>query len=431
MRPIIRECIERLINFSKMNARAFHYKIRARVVADSLTYHFVQNDLHSCETIIFLENYNSEENKYDSKWLRAETKERSQEHHYLTIISETHEKLTACKNKFSSWDGIKIVHRVWLGRNLSHDEIKKILSCNIHLQNIWVLTGVNSKKRAKLKFIIWTNNKHLLASNSLYPNLEIRNYRELLEIDKRFSQYVESFIYHKEFAFASDILRFIAIYNYGGLFLGIGWYEVGMYLQYKTEFEPTLDTIQVFFTPVQEEEVVLEFNYGITTNGEIFSEEFVFTPKYLVDSEILYTGIKFSPFIGYILEMLYIILSKQDQLPRCGRAMTNSRAHKKRSVQSKRFASNKEEFQAPITKDISLNTGISTNVYPLCIALAHMEMFLDDEEFVMIATYDLLIQGFKTKSSEIVLFCKKLGITRPLSASWTKFSSPYRPYGEC
>ena len=437
MRAIIKECIERLRRFSELDKNmARHFKLRARVVAECLEHYFAEDNLDNCRTIIFLEADNLFEH-CGNFWFEQDYSGRSSNPgQYPVIISEIYRKLMLCWRDSVAQSGVKIIHRIWLGRNLTGDEIKRIMACNQYFSKIWKSTG--SEQAQPLRTILWTNNKHLLASDKLSTDIEIKDYRELVDADRRFSQYIESFIHHGEYAYASDILRYLAIYLYGGLHLSIYWTRQELSTDWSRcckVFEPTKNTIKVSFYRIGGV-TMFSWVFMLTSNGEFLNKSIDTPLEEPIDSEIMYTGIKYSPFIRYNLEVLYAFLNSQYMVSKDGKVVRNSRATRGQAAKSKNYEETLEFFQIILHSAANLNIGLTiTNNYPLITTLAHMGMLMMIySPAVRYASlnkkYGIEMRNIEEAFKNIVIYIGEFGISRQISQSWKKISRAYNPNSE-
>ncbi|WP_158527292.1 TcdA/TcdB catalytic glycosyltransferase domain-containing protein [Pelagibaculum spongiae] len=144
--------------------------------------------------------------------------------------------------------GIKYIHRIWLGKTPSEEIIRSICASNIEISNRWV--GVSATVS-----ILWTNNLTLLNGGLKTPGVIVKNYRELFineaseigDLSKIYF-YCDSLIYKNQLAFATDILRLLALKKYGGLYLDFEFISPALlYSNGRVYLHPARDITQQKF----------------------------------------------------------------------------------------------------------------------------------------------------------------------------------------
>ncbi|PVZ70556.1 glycosyltransferase [Pelagibaculum spongiae] len=122
--------------------------------------------------------------------------------------------------------GVKVIHRIWVGKTPSQDILTSIAAANLKIQAFWPNSG-------SAKCYLWTDCHALLNNSRNTYNFEVRHINELLNIsslqknDPRLFETTRSlvnlFIGRSFFAHAVDLLRLLALYKYGGLYLDFGF----------------------------------------------------------------------------------------------------------------------------------------------------------------------------------------------------------------
>ncbi|PVZ66669.1 glycosyltransferase [Pelagibaculum spongiae] len=117
--------------------------------------------------------------------------------------------------------GVSIIHRIWLGKIPSEEKILIAMATNVTLCESW-------KNKSKFESYFWVENSRLkIFFESVLP----RRVKVVLIDDlidgflkkhpnlKWLQARVKAFILQRRYAFATDILRLMTLYMYGGLYL--------------------------------------------------------------------------------------------------------------------------------------------------------------------------------------------------------------------
>ncbi|QSH41963.1 hypothetical protein P0136_05310 [Lentisphaerota bacterium ZTH] len=379
MKNFIQECINSLVMYSEIEKKAGfftrrHHKQRAVAVARCLADALRQNDLPRCRMIIAeqLRLLNPELvtglETVRGTFCRGESANMATQHldninlsgKFYKIIRDTFNKIRGIKGYEYLNAGSPFIHRIWLGKFPGIEAIEKICLCDAHLDKIWKHPRTSGSIK-KISFL-WTNNQKLLNFGK-FRNLIIKDYRLLTGSSPEFSQYVDSFLIHREYAFASDILRFLALYEFGGCFLGMPWQpQLNIDWHYNNSvFKPTDTTMKFFNFDFGGYTVKADFPFTVNDDLNLENRKCQMRVLACIDSDICYTGMPHSPLLQCIKNILLRIIQ--------GSHGMNVMASYRKKLHEYAVLFKSEIAQ----RDSSFNVGGTvTNYYPLLTGLIKM-----------------------------------------------------------
>ncbi len=318
---ILNECIQQLLDYSRWRIKIWRkYKARARFVAEIMQQYLSEGNLEGAENVVrdqirLLTLYDNPLFAYKKKELYKHHEETpfaqkdsafEREDNYYKILHKALQDLATEGSEPSTLPGVNITHRIWLGGNLSQENITKIKCANIAIAKKWL--NKKTKKNVTLKHYIWTNRQDLIDGLHDIPNTEFKDVMLLFESRSPIIPLFQSFVEHKEYAFASDLARFEACYKYGGLFLGISW-SAATGTEKKEFFAPDMNSVRVFVIRTEKDMFLpqpfsgnhhKQLLYTIEFHNRCFHEELI--THDIIDSELLYFGRPFHPLCRLILE---------------------------------------------------------------------------------------------------------------------------------
>ncbi|PVZ71727.1 hypothetical protein [Pelagibaculum spongiae] len=229
------------------------------------------------------------------------------------FMSQFQKNFNQSVQQLSSEDGVAIIHRVWLGSSPDEECLIRVANTNRNLERHWRVKG-------RVAHILWTNAPTLLAQkhSKLYGVFEIKDINELMVLADKvcdLNTRVRSYILWKQYSYACDILRILALYFYGGLYLDFTWVSdfigTGFDATKNDVFSPKKSTDKIYKELSSERIIPFHFQHDKVTNDHLLTHELISRDKrssafmhvnHFVDNNILYSGAQESPFIREILE---------------------------------------------------------------------------------------------------------------------------------
>ncbi|UDQ99349.1 hypothetical protein AAEX28_04510 [Lentisphaerota bacterium WC36G] len=454
---VIDECISQLVEFSRGAIGSSYMRSRAELIAGILRDYLKNNEIDKAILII-------------KDQVRLVTMDN--ESTYVTPNSQLYPSSISCRYTFAHYlekkdypycdilvkalrllhlsdkieyqlPGVNLTHRVWVGGQLSDENITKIKGANIALEENWFHSQIPNQ-RIKLHHYIWTNRKDLLSGLIEIPNTQFKNIDELFDPNDELYQFFLSLMSRKEYAFVSDLARMQACYRYGGMFLGISWAKA--YLDPKKVisphhtkplFAPNLGSFAIFnfimpykytfFHPFSSS-IERQLAHYINEESSYYQRNFVTCD--LVDSEIIYFGQPGHYLLTMIIDYQRKCLNTmgkngvpnvlvnyrkamQEKLPKQYFAIMRINSNPKKAIRS--IAHQK------VHDDRRFNLALVTNTVPIRQALADLGYFILDEKTCGRSKEVFTLN--RECALDIVyqrkfLTCPKLGICRMASQSW-------------
>ncbi|PVZ72223.1 glycosyltransferase [Pelagibaculum spongiae] len=148
------------------------------------------------------------------------------------IAIESKNKRDEVEASIKHTSGVAIIHRIWLGKEVSLNRITEVLMSDLAISKIWRSFETNETISRDVKFVIWADRKLLAFEIPKY----IAKYFLIYDLESLFEEFKFSFtksplvshslisaarvfILRKQYATATDILRMMVLYLYGGLYL--------------------------------------------------------------------------------------------------------------------------------------------------------------------------------------------------------------------
>ncbi|UDQ98713.1 hypothetical protein AAEX28_01175 [Lentisphaerota bacterium WC36G] len=442
LRQILQNCIKEL----RTNTRGSENSARANFIADVIeeAVHCQEYDraeliLRDQMNLINTNDYESEEkiiykNASRSRYIRTNIKLKHYDQYYEILLKYLRQ-LTAQRGTVQlDCPGIALTHRIWVGNPLTQDQIGIIKSANIALDKIWTDSKTGAKE--ELTHCIWTNRRELLSMASCIKGVVFRDVEELFDSQNPLYNHYLSFMAHKEYAFVSDLARIQACCKFGGLFMGIAWYN--NFRSHPPKFAPTMDTIKVF-TSYEDKATIIALPFSGTAYQQLegyFLHQYrnysahLTTTSY-VDCEMLYFGRPRHP-------LALLIAEKQaEYLNALGESRVPHVIKNYRKIMYENLVKDWQKFNNPLRFENHIsdqvrqtqiaNAGLITNVLALTQAFMDLGYFHFDSPLsehgasnrYRSVTLDKRVQ-FKIDDVGDMMFCEELGLQRKASKSWLK-----------
>ncbi|PVZ63880.1 hypothetical protein DC094_20345 [Pelagibaculum spongiae] len=350
---------------------------------------------------------------------------------YLGLSKSLKDKVNA---PVSDRSGVKIIHRMWLGKMPSSEVIKKSAITDNYLSK--ELFEDNCYRH-----ILWTNNFQLMHSQGSphYPELafyQVRHIDELINGSNPFPgmrDFVRAFIAWGDLAFAVDILRLLAVYQYGGLYLDISWHiqKLANDLWIDREAPPSEDefftakkndfTWNSLFPWAQDPKSSLLWNQAILC----FFKDLKVAPKpggqleFMLERNrqetqtaasgtMFYSGTVAAQEIRFALEWLQAVLDSPDA--DFIRRRHHYALHSKFSSEVIRPSSS-----LPLMSDLGVFTSTLSRFYG----------YMTEDKKLEFAEKALIEYSYSSVGNKTMLHCDFLKIHRQLNGSWMKRNPKY------
>ena len=435
MEHIIRECIEKLFALAANPSISPDLAAQAGFLSAILNEKLSNNDLDAAAMMICSQCEQMEELSITlSRHLpfNFDSTPRGLFRDYFQALNRAGKELKKNPNYTPSAAGVAIIHRIWLGKLPSEEDLKKVTLSNKAVERHWIDYRTNQKP--KIKKLLWTNVKTMLNDKEYYRSLcgsEIMDISSLFDSRSKYYQYVYNFIARGEYAFASDMLRFMILEQYGGLYLGFRWTDART-ASYK-RFKPTRYSL-IFLTMFHLVNVMLESaQKTLASYSRLYIPYQAAEPLFMdrvMDSEITYCGHKHNYFFTHVLNTIIYFYESTQNSP----AFEHVKAY--RTIKYKTI---RNEYKLEASDDLSTipkklqdamkiaminkpssNIGILTNVRSFCQAMI-------DLNYVYISMKHLFVNNsncFATNElidriSSFSMYVEELGIGRNNSVSWT------------
>ena len=400
----IENCIRRLKNYSRFRFLSSEkYSYRAKFIATTLQECLNENNFTRAKDIIIdqiklFASPNDVEvtDSRRSLYIRAtqfleSPKEKDTFNEYYIILYQTYRAIFKGLHDVSDTEpGVALIHRIWVGGPLREERLKKMIVANTTIANLWRQPDDESKK-VNVQSVLWTDNKALFESAGakfsktsqsakLYP--QIRHIDELFndDISKKLMPHIRSMITTGEFSFATDILRQIIMFKYGGLFLGMPWEKLSdIPLDY---FQPTTSTLKFLTVDTLDEFFFLrqpftalgtggyELNFQshtITHPGQKRSDPNTVGLTSLVGTDAMYCGCQGHPIYKLTQIIQHELLNAMTKNENAA-YFTNYRLAIRKIIPALIVAQKKDEADKKISS-IKKHPGLVLDPYPITQAL--------------------------------------------------------------
>ena len=382
----------------------------------------------------------------DEKFISKANKTNFSDYFYKILI-EALRRLIAIKGSPEvDKSGIAITHRVWVGSALTDELIANIKSANLKLKRQWA--DIKTKRPVKLKHYIWTNRSELLNGYITVDDCEFKDIETLFDYFDPLHSFYQAFIHNKEYAFASDIIRYQACYKYGGLFLGMAWSN-NPFVGESPKFMPHANDVKVFTTRSIGHATLTSQLFPSPYHKQIKNYiehknllcEVALSTYDHVDSDLLYVGRPKHP-------LLYLIIDYQRQaltavsVGSTTTVLKNYRIqlYKQLPKEIRDQSCSKEEILKKVTDKVknyyANNLGLVTNTMPLEQALIDLGYFTMSpfsarpataQHIELLNQYKFIITSSK---HDVYNICFLLGLKRTTTQSWLKVRFDRKPYSE-
>ncbi len=461
-KEILQDCIEKLLIYGQgKGTEASDYSARALFVAERMNEALSENDVKRAECMVRDQVRLFAFGEIDPSFLKP-NKELYRQHddspsikqadsidysdQYYKILITILRRLTAANcTPDSEVSGVAITHRVWVGGPLKEDTITNIKSANYGLKQRW--KKCSDKSGVKPKHYIWTNRQDLLIGVHQIPDTEFRDFEELFDIRDSLYSFYRSFVVNKEYAFASDLVRYQACYKYGGLFLGISWTndhecpqrisfspDANDFLVYSSAYYRPFPMPQLFPYPYHKQLFnYLKFEHGLS--------HVILTTCDIVDSELIYAGRPKHPAVHLVIDYQRQCLEALTRV-KMPKVIKNYRLRMYHEIPKKMLEADfdkdnlKEYVNEHIRRDKEANIGLLTDVMPLEQALVDLGYYSMSPFKSKDPSYQHIVlerhHRFAIESMRRGIYtgCRALGLKRPASQSWLKVHLNRKPYSE-
>ena len=437
---VILTCISQLYHFARNILKNRHIRSRARFLAESLSAALNDKNYKLCNYLLqdefLLYKTQLSPPPLPSTDGIAQVVAATPEAGFNELLKIVSIALIRLKPYFSPHyaceRGTAIIHRTWLGKALEFTKFNSMLAGNIAVSRKWI--DCNTHQKVKPEQILWTNNKAMLSwSGSYTKNCQIRDIDTLFQTKRReVSKIVYSLIKWQEYSFASDVLRYLIMEQYGGLYLGMPWCEA--ITPASDYFAPVTTSLLVYCNPFGcpwcklpepfefDNTQMFEAYIGhVTKKHKIFLRD-------TIDSDIIYVGHPHSLFGRRVVDILYNLLTKAMKCTVLGgvkkyRLLMHGgilRDYLKGHVDDLSETAHKRLFQ-----DRYANMAILTNSFPLYMTLVDIgylikAVYIQNRNMVMV--YRLLDRAkvITKVRKPYGIYANQLGIRRPVSRLWLK-----------
>ena len=350
---------------------------------------------------------------------------------YFQIIQRAGKELRR-NQKYSPFvSGETVIHRIWLGKTPSEENLKKVALGNLAVEKQWI--DYKTERPVKAKKMLWTNNKAMLNNKEYYHSLcgsEIMDISSLFSLRSEYYQYVHNFLARDEFALASDILRFMILEQYGGLYLGFRWTDARTHT--KKKFNPVRYSL-IFYSGANAIQILLK------TPQESLSKyariKTACNPQQplcmdrVLDSEITYCGHKHNYYFTHVLNN-FIELYETAQKSSRNIHFKAYRTAKYKTVQDSlkltKTSSLKDiprllrtQMMIELLKNPTINVGLLTNVLSFYQALLDLNYISISMRHLLINSSNCFdVKQYKHKINPFDMHVEELGIGRLSSESW-------------
>ncbi|UDQ96622.1 hypothetical protein AAEX28_06055 [Lentisphaerota bacterium WC36G] len=382
-----------------------------------------------------------------------------------SILKGTHQKIFISFPSFSTHyldksnpaiNGVQKIHRIWLGKTPSDENLTLAIGGNLAIKECWVNMhdGVKTPNH-QIETILWTNVNELLMcyddkerklKSRLFNNFIVKNIDELFpeSSDHFFSKLkgiVDSFIKFEEYAFASDVLRFLIMYHHGGLYVDFPYCHAHM--SGARIFKPAIDSVKVAFRK-RGNVTIAHANTFSPEMASVLKQKKVMAsagaPEFsgYIDSHLLYCGHEKSAMFLNVLKLIERLINAK------GRGGKNFplATHRTKIFQTlpqewlRYNYQTYDEFLQYSRDLLQINTPAQlTNVFPLLQSMIDYGYIIPENPRKINTKYRLLDQckiecnifmHYKIPMIEV----DSLNIKRIVKSSWIKPSFSGRPYGE-
>ena len=334
-----------------------------------------------------------------------------------------------------NYSGTAIIHRVWVGKYPDDNMLWNISVANNSIASIWHQYNAPQDAKVRVRQILWSDNTALVEGA---PCFDLKNL-EVIHIDEIFAgtsdnrikllePFVRSFLRRKEYNFVADLMRYILIYLYGGLYCDATWKKISSQC-HEASFTPNDETVKATFmlspggtkinAPGLEKG---EYYKGFMKTLDI-KDRACGSVYGSIDSNLLYVGSPHHVVMTRTLDILLELLvsgSKAVNFP-----LTDYRRH--RAEIAKSFMDEKA-VKAYAYAARGSEVGSITNLYPICQSLADFGYVYLKSMAAQSPYYDLRQENrFEANLTyHGILQVKELGLERGEGGSWYRPNPKYQ-----
>ncbi len=362
-------------------------------------------------------------------------------------------------------NGIKKIHRIWLGKTPHENNLTTALGGNRAVSECWHnFHNGHKTPYNQIEHILWTNVPELLhcycsepqdktinpttvskVQPKLLNNFTVKSIDELFNDDdgiiKKIYGIVHSFIHFKEYAFASDLLRFLIMYKHGGLYLDFPYCHA--HNESKVIFKPSKETVKVAFraSPFG---LTVANPHSFTSRNASYSAHKALqgnaaSPQFngYIDSHMLYCGHEKSPMFYNVLTLIERLINSPKRTKKFVIAEYRKRIY---SIIPNQWLESKDESYEDFLRNqrdiIQLYSPAAlTNVFPLLQSLIDFGYVFPEDPRLFNSPFRLHEECkfhfvFKSQHKSPMINVTALNIKRPINSSWAKASFTQKPSGQ-
>ena len=350
---------------------------------------------------------------------------------FCTCLIDTYRELQLSKVNVPI-EGVAIIHRIWLGATPGEDRLTIMASGNKAIMKNW--HDSSGKKVDYVHQILWTNNKYLLSMRGSEDacslrGVEIRDIASILSGERELQQYVYAMIDRGEFALASDLLRFIILKFFGGLYLGMPWREAIGRIEPKNPFMPYLNTVRLLYMDTRKahDDIKLGTAYSGLTDGYFALFEKAVKAKApcsllgIIDSDLTYVGAPGHPFPTHVVNIVKELLCEASKVT-SDKYFAAFRRAKYKTVKEKwaaeGFVKSRREFSTSSSPSFKKSLSKMDEEFSEIISQPKNNVTIITHVFAICqAMVDLGYLEFQTKRSYTEHFTEKLYKIYPVGTS--------------
>ncbi len=378
------------------------------------------------------------------------------------FISSPHLSTEFLDKSLPEVNGIKKIHRIWLGRTPHENKLAIASGGNRAVSECWH-NFHNGRKTPndQIENILWTNVPELIhcycqndftsarvqkTQPKLLNNFTVKPIDELFadnkdETIKKIYGIIYSFIHFKEYAFASDLLRFLIMYKHGGLYLDFPYSNA--HNTEKIIFKPSRETVKVAFRPslfgltVANTHTFTSINASYSANRSLQSNSVAPQFSGYIDSHMLYCGHEKSSMFHNVLALIERLINSPKRTEKFPISEYRKKVY---SIIPNQWLDSKEEnyekFLRNQRETIQLHSpAVLTNVFPLLQSLIDFGYIYPENPRLINSPFKIheeckLLFSFKSQYKLPTINVKALNIKRSVDSSWSKVNFTQKPSGE-
>ncbi|PVZ64326.1 hypothetical protein [Pelagibaculum spongiae] len=269
---------------------------------------------------------------YDARKKRAEKKSQVLLDQQIERVAQRYmlSAFASVRQEISDIQGESIIHRIWVGKLLSEEKLRAMRFANLQLARRWKWHG----KKLKVRHILWTENKMMLTYAEKFVDLfEVRDVNELFDNPDALRHLRPAFLSHmawKEYSYAADIAKVLAVYLFGGLYLDAGFENLHDKIAIKKPATEDLEFHESDFKIITWDDYeARDIRFPLCASNEALddsvSDQAVIGLKIEVnhDNQMFYSGKRHSVVMKSVIStMAACLVSKNMQVEQAARRLT-------------------------------------------------------------------------------------------------------------